>query len=107
DALALGARAVYGRSTHTAAGIAAAAGRDYDMAEAHFKDAISWYDGHPRFTEDVDARRFYGRMLLRRAAPGDSELAAKVLTEAAEIAAKAGAERHAEMAREQLALATP
>lgn len=105
EALALGARAVYGRSTDMAAGIAAAAGQAWGTAEAHFQEALRWYGENPRFTEDMDTRRFYGMMLLERGAEGDNELAARLLGEAVAIAGKAGAVRHAELARELLARA--
>ncbi|MDP9325921.1 MAG: AAA family ATPase, partial [Candidatus Dormibacteraeota bacterium] len=41
EAIAMGVLTVYGRSTHLVAGIAAAAGRDWDAAEMHFRESLT------------------------------------------------------------------
>jgi tetratricopeptide (TPR) repeat protein len=73
---------VISRFTHTAAGIGAAAGRQWQRAEAHFQTAIERAESMPHPLERLDARRFYGQMLLERAASGDRARARAMLTEA-------------------------
>jgi hypothetical protein len=86
--------AVISRFAHTAAGIAATAGRQWQRAEMHFKTAVQRADSMPHPLEQIDARRFYGQMLVERAAPGDAAQARAMLTEAALGYEKLGMPKH-------------
>ncbi|HEV3234373.1 MAG TPA: AAA family ATPase [Candidatus Dormibacteraeota bacterium] len=103
EALDQGAKTIYGRTTFLAAGIAAAAGQDWDAAEGHFREALEYLAEYPRFGDDIDTRRYYADMLRRRDGAGDHEHARSLLKEAIAIADKAGAVKHAEIARGALA----
>lgn len=103
EALDQGAKTIYGRSVFLAAGIAAAAGGDWAVADEHFRRSLEFALEHPRFSDAIDTRRHYADMLLKRGADGDRERAQALLTEAIEMAEAAGARRHAELARERLA----
>ena len=102
EAIAQGAHWVYGRSSEMAAGIAATAGEDWDAAARHFEAALAFLAVQPRFTEDIDTRRFYAIMLLERGGPGDAVRAARLLQEALAIAEAAGAPRAVEVLRSLL-----
>ena len=101
DALAHHAKTIYGRSVDMVAGLAAAAGRDFELAEQHFLRALEFLSERSRFEEDVDCRRFYASMLTDRAADGDIGKAAALLDEALEIAERAGAIKHGDLIRKQ------
>ena len=85
---------VISRFPHTAAGIAAAAGRQWNRAEDHFQTAIARADSMPHPLERCEARRFYGQMLADRGAPGDRAKARNMLGEALEGYGQMGMPRH-------------
>jgi hypothetical protein len=65
------------------AGIAAAAGKRYDEAEAHFAAALRLSEEIPHRIEGLETRRFYARMLVERDGPDDRPRAMAFLNEAA------------------------
>jgi tetratricopeptide (TPR) repeat protein len=69
------------RLLDTLAGIAAAAGQDWETAERHFADAIERADRMPHLVEQADARRFYAQMLAERNGPNDRERARELLAD--------------------------
>jgi class 3 adenylate cyclase/tetratricopeptide (TPR) repeat protein len=90
-------RAWDARLIETLAGIAAAAGRDWDTAERHFEAAIAQAEALPHAIESADARRFYAQMLAERDAPGDRDRARALLTDAIDWYARLEMPRHKEM----------
>jgi len=72
------------RFTHTVAGMAAAAGRQWEAAEDHFRIALQRAESFPQRLEQAEIRRFYAMMLLDRAAPNDREKARTLLGESLE-----------------------
>ena len=105
EALDAGAlmRSYDGRLLQTVAGIAAAAGHQWERAEEHFQTALRQADELPSLIEQPDARRWYARMLIDRDAPGDRDKAFRLLTEAIEMYRKIGMPKHVEMAEALLA----
>ena len=96
------------RFTHTIAGIAAAAARQWEAAEEHFQIAMQQAESFPNRLEQAEIRRFHAMMLLDRAAPGDREKAQTLLSEALETYTQIGMPRHIEMTKallDQLAAA--
>jgi class 3 adenylate cyclase/tetratricopeptide (TPR) repeat protein len=87
------------RLLETVAGIAAAAGRKWSVAERHFDEALLVADALPHRLEQPEIRRFHARMLLDRDEPGDADRAQELLTEALEQYMRLGMPRHAQMAR--------
>ena len=85
------------RLTHTIAGVAAAAARQWDAAEEHFQIAMQQAESFPNRLEQTEIRRFHAMMLLDRAAPGDSERARTLLGEALETYTRIGMPRHNEL----------
>jgi tetratricopeptide (TPR) repeat protein len=85
------------RLLETLAGIAAAAGRDWERAERHFAAAIDRADRMPHLVEGADARRFYGQMLAERGEPGDDDRARDLLADAIGRYAGLGMPKHEEM----------
>ena len=63
------------RFTHTIAGVAAAAARQWEAAEEHFQIAMQQAESLPNRLEQAEIRRFHAMMLMDRAAPGDREKA--------------------------------
>src|SRR2546425_7865810 len=59
------------RLTHTIAGVAAAAARQWQAAENHFQIAMQQAEAFPQRLEQTEIRRFHAMMLLDRAASGD------------------------------------
>jgi class 3 adenylate cyclase/tetratricopeptide (TPR) repeat protein len=82
------------RLLETLAGIAAAAGKDWDRAEAHFAVAMRLAETLPSRLEQADARRFYAQTLDAR---GDPDRAAALRAEALVIYRAMGMPRHAEL----------
>ncbi|MDQ1566066.1 MAG: hypothetical protein QOF96_946 [Actinomycetota bacterium] len=80
------------------AGIAAAAGRRFDEAEAHFGAALRLAEQLPHRIEGLETKRFYARMLLDRDGAGDAAQAVKLITEATAGYSRLGMPRHAELA---------
>jgi DNA-binding CsgD family transcriptional regulator len=88
-----------GRLVERVAGIAAAAGERWEVAEAHFLTALRQAEELPHRLEQAETRRFYAHMLLERGAPGDGELAGRLLADAIEEYRRIGMPRHEELAR--------
>jgi DNA-binding SARP family transcriptional activator/tetratricopeptide (TPR) repeat protein len=80
------------------AAMAAAAGRRWDAAEAHFRKAMAEAERIPHRPEQAHTRRFYGQMLLDRDGPGDGEMAQKLLAAAAADYGRIGMPRHQSLA---------
>ena len=72
------------------AGLAAAAGANWDAAEAHYTTALRQAAELPHLPEQARTRRCYAAMLSERGAPGDKERAAALLSEADELARRLG-----------------
>ena len=85
------------RFTHTIAGVAAAAARQWLAAEDHFEIALQHAEAFPQRLEQAEIRRFHAMMLLSRGATGDREKARSLLDEAREIYVQIGMPRHVEM----------
>ena len=87
------------RFTHTVAGMAAAAARQWKAAEDHFQTALQQAESVPHRLEQAEIRRFHAMMLTDRAAPGDREEARRLLGEARAIYTHIGMPRHIEMTK--------
>jgi tetratricopeptide (TPR) repeat protein len=87
------------RLTQTITGIAAAAARQWEAAEDHFRIAMQQAEAFPQRLEQAEIRRFHAMMLIDRAAPGDRKKAQTLLREALETYSHIGMPRHVEMAR--------
>jgi hypothetical protein len=85
------------RMTHTIAGVAAAAARQWDAAEEHFQMAMQQAGSFPYRLEQTEIRRFHAMMLKDRAAAGDREKAKTLLREALDSYTHIGMPRHIEM----------
>lgn len=81
------------------AAMAAAAGSDWDVAEAHFLIALEQAEKLPHRPEQANTRRHYGAMLLRRGGPGDADRADQLLTEAEALYRSMGMPRHVDLTR--------
>lgn len=81
------------------AGIAAAAGEQWEAAEDHFGTALRQAEELPHYLEQAETRRFYSQMLLERRARGDRARAAGLLEEAMTQYEAIGMPRHQEMAK--------
>ena len=68
------------------AGLAAAAGSNWDAAEAHYTTALRQAAELPHLPEQAGTRRCYAAMLLERNAPGDEQQAEQLLAEADDLA---------------------
>jgi hypothetical protein len=90
------------RFTETTAGIAAAAAREWDASEDHFRIALRQAESMPYRVEEAEIRRFHAMMLLDRSAPGDRERAMTLVREALNFYARIGMARHQELSRELL-----
>jgi class 3 adenylate cyclase/tetratricopeptide (TPR) repeat protein len=82
----------------TVAGMAAAAGEQWEKAEEHYKEALRLAHELPVVSEQPEVRRWYARMLIDRNAPGDREKARELLTEAIAMYRRIGMPKHVEMA---------
>lgn len=85
------------RFTQTTAGIAAAAGQQWDISENHFRIALAQAQSVPYRLEEAEIRRFHAMMLLDRAAPGDHERARTLVGEALDLYTRIGMRRHTEL----------
>ena len=81
------------------AGIAAAAGEQWDTAEKHFETALGQARDIPHKIAQPEVRRWCARMLIDRAGPGDKERARVLLDEAIEMYGTLGMPKHLEMAK--------
>jgi tetratricopeptide (TPR) repeat protein len=88
--------------THTIAGLAAGAARQWETAEEHFRIAMQQAESLPDSLEQAEIRRFHAMMLLVRDSSGDRTTARVLLAEALESYTRIGMRRHAELTRELL-----
>jgi tetratricopeptide (TPR) repeat protein len=88
--------------TERVAGIAAAAGKQWAEAEAHFTDAMRQAEELPHFPEQAEVRYWHARMLLYRHEPGDLDRAEVLLHEAAEVCRRIGMPKYLEMVQAML-----
>jgi tetratricopeptide (TPR) repeat protein len=82
------------------AGMAAAAGEKWDLAEEHFQTAMREAETIPARIEQPETRRFYAQVLIARDQPGDRERARQLLTEAIAMYRQIGMPRHLQMTDE-------
>ena len=87
------------RFTHTIAGVAAAAARQWEAAEEHFQIAIQQAESFPYRLEQAEICRFHAMMLMDRGAPGDREKAQTLLREALGSYTQIGMPRHVEISQ--------
>ena len=85
------------RLWQTVAGIAAAAGGQWEQAETHYQTALSQAHEIPFRSEQPEVRRWYARMLLDRNIPGDRDKARTLIGEATEMYQTIGMPKHLEM----------
>jgi hypothetical protein len=90
------------RLLETVAGIAAAAGGRWDVAERHFSEALRVARELPHLLEQPEIRRFHAQMLLDRDDPGDVDRARVFLGEARKGYERVGMLRHERMAADLL-----
>jgi hypothetical protein len=90
-----------------AAGLAAAAGRQWARAEAHFDTALRQAHALPHRIMQPEVRRWHAWMLRRRDAPGDRERARTLLTEALAMYREIGMAGHVRLAEAALAELKP
>jgi tetratricopeptide (TPR) repeat protein len=84
------------------AAMAAAAGSQWEAAEAHFARALEQAERLPHRLEKAHTQRFYGRFLLERGADGDPDRARSLLQQAVAGYRSMRMPRHEAMARELL-----
>jgi hypothetical protein len=82
-----------------AAGIAALAGRQWDIAEAHFRSALRQAAEMPHRVEEAHTRRWYGQMFLERGGPDDLRLGSETLAAAIDDYERMSMPRHREITR--------
>ena len=87
----------------TTAGIAAACGGRWDLAEGHLRKALRQAQELPNRIEQPEARRWLAWMLLERGVAADREPARTLLTEAAALYAEIGMPKHRERVASMLA----
>jgi tetratricopeptide (TPR) repeat protein len=80
------------------AGMAAAAGEQWEKAEDHYETALRQAHELPHKIEQPEVRRWHARMLMDRNGPGDREKARELLTEAIAMYRQIGMPKHVEMA---------
>ena len=88
--------------TETFAGIASAAGAQWDSAEPHFETALQQAHDIPSRISQPETRRWYAWMLIERDAQGDRDKARTLLTEAIELYRTIGMPKHVEIAERML-----
>jgi hypothetical protein len=88
--------------SHTIAGLAAGAARQWEAAEDHFRIATQQAESLPDSLEQTEIRRFHAMMLLVRDSSGDRATAQALLAEALENYTRIGMRRHAELTRKLL-----
>jgi tetratricopeptide (TPR) repeat protein len=86
----------------TAAGISAAAAGNWELAEAHFAEALEQADTLPHLLEQPEARRLWAEALLNRRNPADTTRARELLTEALNTYRRLGMPRHAALTEAHL-----
>ena len=91
------------RLWQTVAGMAAAAGGEWERAESHYEAALKQAHEIPFRSEQPEVRRWYAQMHLDRGAPGDRDKARTLLGEAVDQYRTIGMPKHLEMAERMLA----
>ena len=86
------------RLSQTVAGMAAAAARQWEGAEEHYRTALRQARELPHKIEQPEVRRWYARMLVDRDGPGDRDRALQLLAEAFPMYREIGMPKHVEMA---------
>ena len=84
------------------AGIAAACGEHWDMAQEHYETALRQAHELPHVIAQPEVRRWYAQMLLDRNAPGDRDKARTLLGEAIAQYRTIGMPKHLAMAEGML-----
>ena len=84
------------------AGIGAAAGGQWDVAEEHFRSALRQAEELPFVLEGAETQRWYARMLLDRNAAGDRDRARSLVEQAVPVYRRIGMPRHEKEARRLL-----
>jgi hypothetical protein len=79
------------------AGMAAAAGGQWEAAEGHFTAALQQAETMPHRPEQAHTRRFYASMLLERDGSGDRQKALRLISEAEGLYGAMGMPRHLAM----------
>ncbi len=92
------ARGWTGGLLQTVAGIGAAAGGQWDVAEEHYRTALHQAHELPVVMGQPEVRRWYARMLIDRDGSGDRDKARELLTEAIAMYRRIGMPKHVEMA---------
>jgi hypothetical protein len=87
------------RFSVTIAGVAAAAARQWEVAQDHFQIALQQAESFPYRLELAEIRRFHAMMLLDRAAPSDRDKAQTLLGEAIAEYTFIGMPRHIQMSQ--------
>jgi hypothetical protein len=95
------------RFTHTTAGIAATAARQWEAAEDHFQIALQQAESFPHRLEITEINRFHAAMLLDRNASQERERARGLLNAALDGYTRIGMPRHAEITRALLQRSNP
>ena len=90
------------RLMQTVAGIAAAAGEQWEQSETHYQTALTQAHEIPFRSEQPEVRRWYAQMLVDRNAAGDRDKARTMLMEAVETYDQIGMPRHVGMAKDTL-----
>ena len=83
----------------TVAGIAAAAGRQWEAAEAHYERAVRQAHELPHRLHQPEVRRWYATMLIERNTAGDHDRARQFLDQAVEDYGQLGMSRHLDIAK--------
>ncbi len=81
-----------------AAGISAAAGGQWEVAQEHFEKALQEACDIPYQSEQAEVRRWYASMLLDRRGEGDVDYARELLEKAVVVYQKIGMTRHCDLA---------
>ena len=97
-----GAVLMMGPLTEMRAGVASAAGAQWDFAERHFETALQQAHDFPSKIAQPETRRWYAWMLLDRDAPGDRDKARTLLGEAIGLYKAIGMPKHVEIAERML-----
>jgi class 3 adenylate cyclase/tetratricopeptide (TPR) repeat protein len=93
----------HGRLVERVAGTAATAGRQWEVADGHFRRALRQAEDLPHALEAAETRRFYAAMLGERNLPGDRVRAAGLVGDAIATYRRIGMPRHVDLAEGLLA----
>ena len=107
DVLKDGVVHIMGGPTEMYAGIAAAAGAQWETAERHFETAARQADDLPHKVGQPEVRRWHAWMLLDRDGPGDLDRVRTLLDEAIQLYKTIGMPKHVEIAERMLTAPRP